>query len=79
MSLATVLHLGNHSCDALVMLHTAVDTCNELSVYHFILGNIYAVSEPCFLLSSRQGNTPLDFHCRAGVIMLMVCLLEAVQ
>ena len=42
-----MLHRGNHSHDSLVLLHTAVDSCSELSVYHFLLGNIYAVSEPC--------------------------------
>ena len=44
MGLAAVLYHANHSHDSLVLLHTAVDSYSELSVYHFLLGNIYAVS-----------------------------------
>lgn len=49
MSLAAVLHHANHTLDSVVLLHTAMDTCEEYSVYHFLLGNLYAVSAPCFL------------------------------
>ena len=49
MSLAAVLYHANHTYDSLVLLHTALDTCQEYSVYHFLLGNIYAVST-CTLL-----------------------------
>ncbi|KAJ7373719.1 Tetratricopeptide repeat protein 17 [Desmophyllum pertusum] len=43
VSLAAVLHHANHTFDSLVLLHTALDTCEEsFSVYHFLLGNIYA-------------------------------------
>lgn len=46
MSLAAVLHHANHTLDSIVLLHTAIDTCEEYSVYHFLLGNLYAVSAP---------------------------------
>ncbi|XP_078346607.1 tetratricopeptide repeat protein 17-like [Oculina patagonica] len=42
MSLAAVLHYANHTHDSVVLLHTALDMCEEYSVYHFLLGNIYA-------------------------------------
>ena len=44
MSLAAVLYHANHTHDSVVLLHTAMETCQEYSVYHFLLGNIYAVS-----------------------------------
>ena len=46
MSLAAVLHHANHTLDSIVLLHSAIDTCEEYSVYHFLLGNLYAVSAP---------------------------------
>lgn len=50
MSLAAVLHHANHTLDSIVLLHSAIDTCDEYSVYHFLLGNLYAVSAPyCFV------------------------------
>jgi len=48
MSLAAVLHHANHTLDSIVLLHTAMDTCEEYSVYHFLLGNLYAVSASFF-------------------------------
>lgn len=48
MSLAAVLHHANYTLDSIVLLHTAIDTCEEYSVYHFLLGNLYAVSAPYF-------------------------------
>jgi len=44
VSLAAVLYHANYSHESLVLLHAAMDTGNELSLYHFLLGNIYAVS-----------------------------------
>lgn len=64
MSLAAVLHHTNHSHDSIVLLHSAVDTSSELSIYHFVLGNIYAVSKPCVSLSSSEGETLLFWHIR---------------
>lgn len=50
MSLAAVLHHANHTLDSIVLLHSAIDTCDEYSVYHFLLGNLYVVSAPyCFV------------------------------
>ncbi|XP_068672109.1 tetratricopeptide repeat protein 17-like [Montipora foliosa] len=42
MSLAAVLYHANYGHDSIVLLHSAMDTCSEQSVYHFLLGNIYA-------------------------------------
>lgn len=71
MSLAAVLHHANHTLDSIVLLHSAIDTCDEYSVYHFLLGNLYAVSAPyCFVFFCLTYDAQLQLSAQSLLLHL---------
>ena len=70
MSLAAVLHHANHTLDSIVLLHSAIDTCEEYSVYHFLLGNLYAVSAPYSSVDSFFFLTKCTIAAQCSVIIV---------
>lgn len=69
MSLAAVLHHANHTLDSIVLLHSAIDTCDEYSVYHFLLGNLYAVSAPyCFVFFLPYIRCTIAAQCSVIIV-----------
>ena len=46
LNLANILHRSHHSSEAATALRIALSHAPDVSVLHFTLGNVYAVSDP---------------------------------